>query len=850
VGAHRHRHRALSPRGRAGALGARRGAIDACAEPIEAEGVGRLAAQGPMLALAAACVAPGCGRTELEPAPLEASGARNVNVAGRASGASGTTHETGGRDGFGGRLGFGGGPGRGGRDGGPNGGASSGGAPLGGVGGFAGGMLQKKGVPELCEPALIPDFDGTPGTPGETLVDSGVAFDFNHDGKVDLATGDRGGDITVYFGNGDGSLAGGVTYGSGLNPSHVPDAFLPGRLTAADLNHDGNMDLVSSSSGTPRFSILLGQSDGTFSAPTSYDTGANALPQVVAVSDLDGDGANDLVIATLDSAFTSRVSLFPGRGDGTLGDHKELWTGSNVRSITLGDLNGDDRNDLVVVSDGSVTVLLGDGSGGLDAGGDFALDGIQPTSVDISDVNADGLPDLVVGMVCDPSAAPPTALNILIGIGDGTFEPAASYQAVVCGGGGRVTSGDLNRDGAQDVAISPDGAFLGRGDGKFAPEITSSQSVGGSLLALGDFDADGFLDAAIYAPGLGTAKWVLVRHGNGDGTFGPIRDFATPAWPSRVALDDVNLDGSLDAVALEPTIQAVSVLLGTGEGAFTDASNYSTRVSSRTLALGKLDADDQPDLVTANDGGDLSVLLGSGDGHFESATLYALPSGPVAAVVGDVNGDRRADIVTANEGINVSVLLGDRSGVFSTGPTRALDDLPTAALLEDVNGDGRLDVVAASQSASRLSVLLGDGDGSFGPPRHYLTGDRPEQIVAGDLDGDGKPDLITLNAGSLSVFLSSAGGSFPNRIDYATDGSALALALADIDLDGRLDVLLSESGLNVWFGNGDGTFRCAGEYAPGTNATGLAVGDLNHDGRPDVVTTGYAGVSVFLNRAR
>ena len=104
----------------------------------------------------------------------------------------------------------------------------------------------------------------------------------------------------------------------------------------------------------------------------------------------------------------------------------------------------------------------------------------------------------------------------------------------------------------------------------------------------------------------------------------------------------------------------VSVLLGIGDGTFSPKVDYTADYSASFVALGDLNGDTFPDLVTANYAyKTVSVLLGMGDGTFSPKMDYTAGDGPWSVALGDLNGDTIPDLVTANSSDDsVSVLLG------------------------------------------------------------------------------------------------------------------------------------------------------------------------------------------------
>src|SRR5947208_716534 len=208
--------------------------------------------------------------------------------------------------------------------------------------------------------------DGTFGTPSVwTYADRGVlaVADFNKDGKLDLVIAQTGGtssaDVSVLAGNGDG------TFGTAYTLASVPNLT---NALAADLDGDGNLDIVVLTDGT--MFVYPGKGDFTFGAPVALTTGA--LPLDGAVADLNGDGRKDIVVA---NHFSDSISIFLNQGGLTF-TASDMPLDLNANDVVARDVNGDGKMDLVVaVSEthssagpdfsiqGFAYVLLGNGNG-------------------------------------------------------------------------------------------------------------------------------------------------------------------------------------------------------------------------------------------------------------------------------------------------------------------------------------------------------------------------------------------------------------------------------------------------------------------------------------------------------
>ena len=183
----------------------------------------------------------------------------------------------------------------------------------------------------------------------------------------------------------------------------------------------------------------------------------------------------------------------------------------------MGDFNGDGIPDLATANggvesfmappDSTVGILLGNGDGTFQPAQTFAV-GPAPLALAVADFNGDGHLDI--------AAADSTGISILLGNGDGTFQPAQTYAAQE----GSLVVADFNGDGHVDIATSGGSILLGNGDGTFQAAQTFASSPGYSL-AVGDFNGDGVPDIAFtfVAPTAGYQGTLAILLGNGDGTF-------------------------------------------------------------------------------------------------------------------------------------------------------------------------------------------------------------------------------------------------------------------------------------------------------------------------------------------
>jgi hypothetical protein len=300
-------------------------------------------------------------------------------------------------------------------------------------------------------------------------------------------------------------------------------------------------------------------------------------------------------------------------------------------------------------------------------------------------------------------------LVILLGNGDGTFQPARKLRVP---NPVELAAGDFNEDGNEDLAIveangTGDGTLaLFLGDGKGGFKLSTSYPIGvvSGFVAVADFNGDGHLDAAVSDQGVdSTPGDVIVFFGNGRGKLRRVAKFKMP--PHQ-----------------QPT----------------------------GIAAGDLNGDHHPDLAVALAGsGSVAVFINDGTGKFLKPVTYNAGDccGPVDVKIADLRNDGKQDLVIANINAGMVVLLNKGDGTFGK-PTIYTPFFqnwqpPEACTVADFNLDGSLDVACAA-AANDAYFFYGNGDGKFGSGieiKNAINHQGGFGIASGDFNNDSAPDL-------------------------------------------------------------------------------------------------------------
>ncbi|MGH9544347.1 MAG: FG-GAP repeat domain-containing protein [Terriglobales bacterium] len=351
-----------------------------------------------------------------------------------------------------------------------------------------------------------------------------------------------------------------------------------------------------------------------------------------------------------------------------------------------------------------------------------------------------------------------------------------------------MAAGDFNRDGKMDLAVlnmvdATISILLGNGDGTFQPTTTLAADTNAQAIAGTDLNGDQRLDLIITGD-----SGVSVLLGNGDGTFQtPLHfDGGVSLGYNGLVVADFNVDGKPDLAVTNAN--GVSILLGNGDGTFQSRIDdaVGTAPSGTTMVVGDFNGDKRPDVAVVGSAG-LVILLGNGDGTFQSP--LSQNGFPFVRAVADFDKDGKLDLLVDNEIVRcgsggiyfceapVGVMLGNGDGTFQAPSIINAKSLTLSALTADFDGDGNADI-GVVEGGGDMAIYLGDGKGAFVLVKRFplvVPGGYGLVVsaVAADFTGDKAPDIAGPNAGAAdaAVLTNNTGSDFSIAASQATPGA-------------------------------------------------------------------------------
>ncbi|MEM0517891.1 T9SS type A sorting domain-containing protein [Aequorivita flava] len=610
----------------------------------------------------------------------------------------------------------------------------------------------------------------------------------------------------------------------------IDDTFLPNgpfSVHSADIDGDGDMDLLSASRDDDKIAWYKNDGLGNFQTQQAISTNANLAISVYA-ADIDGDGDMDVLSASYED---KKIAWYENtNGQGAFGPEKIISTNANgARMVYTADIDGDGDVDVLSASSNDNKIAWYKNLDGL---GNFSSEQIITSnangalSVHTADIDGDGDQDVLSASYLDDKIAWYENTDGMGAFG-GQQIISTDFLAPIS-----IYAADFDLDGDMDiVCVSADDVdFIGvfnktiwfentDGQGVFAShEIDDSlDNIPLHQVSASDIDGDGDMD--VLSTGIDQIRWY--ENIDGLGSFGPQRminsNIQTAVWAHATDIDD---DGDKDVVfaSLYDDLVAWHENLD-GLGSFGQFNNIVVQaVFPLSVYPADLDGDGDLDAISASSIDNKIAwyenLDGLGTFGIQNIIVVNL-NGAGFVRAADVDGDGDMDVLsTSRDDYNIA-WHENLDGQGSFGPPQIVSSgmaigLSLGAI--DIDRDGDLDIVSSTGGDSQIVWHENlDGQGNFGPQQLItLNADHPSSIYAVDVDGDGDNDVLAaaLEGDMITWYENTDGlGTFgPQQIISTETDYATSVYASDLDGDGDMDVLSASSADDkvAWYENLDG----------------------------------------------
>jgi hypothetical protein len=342
----------------------------------------------------------------------------------------------------------------------------------------------------------------------------------------------------------------------------LPAGRGPTSVAVADINGDGKVDLICANDLTNTLTVLTNNGSGSFGSNATLAVENNTMYAVyVVAADVNNDGNMDLISANWNPSGKGTLTVLTNNGDGVFGSNATLNVDTEPICVAAADINGDGNPDLISLSlnAGTLTVLTNNGSGGFGLNATIPLVSTVNYWVVAADVNDDSKPDLIIANTGGSGSG--HTLTILTNNGSGVFRFNATLTTGY--GPGSVAAADVNGDGKLDLISANCIAntltvLTNNGSGVFGSNATLNVGNGPHSVVAADIDGDGKLDLISANE---NASTLTVLTNNGSGGFGPNTTLNVGIYPFCVVAADVNGDGKPDLVSANMVANTLTVFI-------------------------------------------------------------------------------------------------------------------------------------------------------------------------------------------------------------------------------------------------------------------------------------------------
>jgi len=577
---------------------------------------------------------------------------------------------------------------------------------------------------------------------------------------------------------------------------------------AADLDGDGDLDILSASELDDKIAWYENNGAGNFGAQQIITTAANGAWSVYA-ADIDGDGDLDVLSASFND---DKIAWYENDGAGNFGAQQIITTtAGGARSVYAADIDGDGDLDVLSASsnDDKIAWYANDGAGNFGAQQIITTAADYAKSVYAADIDGDGDMDVLSASTDDDKIA------WYENDGVGNFG-AQQIISTATNGAWSVYAADLDGDGDMDVlstSFSDNNIawYENDGIGNFGDQQIITTAAGATSVYASDLDGDGDMDVL-------SASWIDDKiawyENDGLGNFGAQQIITTTATGARsVYAADLDDDGDLDVLSASFLDDKMALYENDGSGNFgiQHIITAAAAASAWSVYAADLDADGDMDVLSASQYDDkIACYKNDGTGNFGAQQIITTAANIARFVyAADLDGDGDMDVLSASW-LDDKIAWYENDGLGNFSVQQIITTVANGAqsvYVSDLDGDGDLDVLSASSDDDKIAWYENDGAGNFGAQQiiSFAT-DYATSVYASDLDGDGDMDVLSAsgNDNNIAWYENDGIGNFGAQqiISFATD-YATSVYASDLDGDGDLDVLSASLGDDkiAWYEN-------------------------------------------------
>jgi hypothetical protein len=729
--------------------------------------------------------------------------------------------------------------------------------------------------------------------------------DLDGDGKLEMAITARLGYVLVYRNT---ATVGSITSSSfAAFLPYSPAGYDPRGISIADLDGDGKLDMALSNETSGSVSVFRNTStSGNIGFQNSMDFANGLQWGSIAIGDLDGDGKLDMAVTNISNSISASVYRNNTSTSGTLNSSSFAakvdfgsQLGANSSGISLGDIDGDGKIDLVITNQNSnsVSVFKNIGTPAPIITSFTPTTASRLTEITINGANFNDVTDVKFGgtAVISFTVQSSTLIKAIVDIGStGTI-------AVTNIGGVGISSSIFTFISVPKITnitplSGPIGTTVTIKGTNFSSTIANNTLWFGGVKANIISATDTTLTTTVPAGATHAPIRVLVNGKIAEspkafnirflgGSISALRtspnvDFISGNNPNGVCLGDIDGDGKLDMVVTNYNSKTISVFRNTSLSGILNSSSFATKVDFTTCnspgltTLGDIDGDGKLDMAVINSDSvsiyrNTSISGNINSSSFANKVDFAIGNYCLGISLGDLDLDGKLDMVITNYNSNkisvfrnTSVTRNITTSSFATQVNFATENFPNNVSLGDIDGDGKLDIAITCSGTSILSIYRntgGSGTTGFASKVDFYNGKNA--ISLGDMDDDGKLDMITVS--NYDIF-THKNTSTTNNISFNTwwgdsfNASASNISLGDMDGDGKLDIVVGRTDScagSIYKNYYDTSLYYNGRFEPKVNfgfgfpTNGISLGDMDGDGKLDIVSTNPSSnaVSVYRN---